>query len=787
MISLQVDPYLNTNHSAFITTGTARALKLLNKQWISVEKTVSNNGVDSLLTMSENIVKEKFEKCEERKTWYPLQVNIYSSFDEEKSYTDDVIYVSTSDLFNILSHSPGLYKQYYDQKIEISFETLRDISTYKEKYTASHSTISLLYCPYGNCNDNLVDDLLKEHFQKRRLMSPKEIFPIFVQSHQKISRDTPFVFWFRVDNLVAKDTSHVHQNNGRFVGMETELVLGKNTESYIPFCGCMVKNRPLLFELFLSKDLRSAYQSYLHQLTDSLRMLKTGKVSTADTAILVEAPTGYGKGIVLQVFCFDQCLHFTEVNCLDVVSESFAATEKRLKTLVDNVKSSRPCVLYLKNIHALCKDKEGEKEERRLVSYFANILRELDCHELPLLLVASTNKVNQMSARFFSLFMYHLCLDAPSADERKHILNTLLNCRLKEANEIALKTSGFFLSDLIELVRKASPLFRKMLEERHPGEGGEDEISIPECKELFLKAVDEVRSVKSGTLTNVKVQKVTWKDVGGLENVKKDIFDTIELPMKFPTLFRKNMRRSGLLFYGPPGCGKTLLAKAVATEFNLNFYSVKGPELINMYVGQSEENVRETFKTARRMAPCVVFFDEIDSLAPNRGRTGDSGGVMDRIVSQLLSELDGMHDNTNVFIIAATNRPDLLDAALLRPGRFDKLVYVGIPEGRNERLKLLRAVTQKIHLSPEISLEEIVEKLPANLTGADFKALASNAVMCCIKRMIIAHENQKIPLNVDQAIVSMEDFEEAITSCSPSVSIEELERYKSIQDEITRK
>jgi len=332
-----------------------------------------------------------------------------------------------------------------------------------------------------------------------------------------------------------------------------------------------------------------------------------------------------------------------------------------------------------------------------------------------------------------------------------------------------------------------SPLFRTMLEERHPGEGGEDEISIPEWKELFLKTVDEVRSVKSGTLTNVKVQKVTWKDVGGLENVKKDIFDTIELPMKFPTLFRKNMRRSGLLFYGPPGCGKTLLAKAVATEFNLNFYSVKGPELINMYVGQSEENVRETFKTARRMAPCVVFFDEIDSLAPNRGRTGDSGGVMDRIVSQLLSELDGMHDNTNVFIIAATNRPDLLDAALLRPGRFDKLVYVGIPEGRNERLKLLRAVTQKLHLSPEISIEEIVEKLPVNLTGADFKALASNAVMCCIKRMIIAHENQKIPLNVDQAIVSMEDFEEAITSCSPSVSIEELERYKSIQDEITRK
>ena len=203
---------------------------------------------------------------------------------------------------------------------------------------------------------------------------------------------------------------------------------------------------------------------------------------------------------------------------------------------------------------------------------------------------------------------------------------------------------------------------------------------------------------------------MTWEDIGGLSNVKNDILDTIQLPLEHPELFSSGMKkRSGILLYGPPGIkinphrsiykfligtGKTLIAKAIATSFSLNFLSVKGPELLNMYIGESESNVRKIFQKARNARPCVIFFDELDSIAPKRGEKGDSGGVMDRIVSQMLAELDGISSD-EVFVIGATNRPDLLDSALLRPGRFDKLLYLGVSESHEMQMRILEALTRK--------------------------------------------------------------------------------------------
>ena len=189
----------------------------------------------------------------------------------------------------------------------------------------------------------------------------------------------------------------------------------------------------------------------------------------------------------------------------------------------------------------------------------------------------------------------------------------------------------------------------------------------------FAAALDQARSSYSESIGAPKIPNVTWDDVGGLAAVKSEILDTIQLPLEHPELFADGLKkRSGVLLYGPPGTGKTLLAKAVATSCALNFFSVKGPELLNMYIGESEANVRRVFQRARDAKPCVIFFDELDSVAPKRGNQGDSGGVMDRIVSQLLAELDGMSEGqggSDVFVIGATNRPDLLDSALLRPGR----------------------------------------------------------------------------------------------------------------------
>jgi peroxin-6 len=256
--------------------------------------------------------------------------------------------------------------------------------------------------------------------------------------------------------------------------------------------------------------------------------------------------------------------------------------------------------------------------------------------------------------------------------------------------------------------------------------------------------------------------------------------------------------------YGPPGTGKTLLAKAVATSFSLNFFSVKGPELLNMYIGESEANVRRVFQRARDARPCVVFFDELDSVAPRRGNQADSAGVMDRIVSQLLAELDGMSEtsrDTGVFVIGATNRPDLLDPALLRPGRFDKMLYLGVSQTHDQQVNIIRALTRKFTLGEDVDLLAIAETCPFTFTGADFYALCSDAQL---KAMTRAAEkvNEKIaqyPLKVttqwwfdhvataeDLAWqVEMQDFMAARKELVPSVSAQEQETYRRLQSQFS--
>lgn len=256
---------------------------------------------------------------------------------------------------------------------------------------------------------------------------------------------------------------------------------------------------------------------------------------------------------------------------------------------------------------------------------------------------------------------------------------------------------------------------------------------------------------------------------------------TVTLPLQHPELLAAGLRRSGILLYGPPGTGKTLLAKAVATECSLNFLSVKGPELLNMYVGQSEENVREVFNRARAAIPCIIFFDELDSLAPNRGRSGDSGGVMDRVISQLLAELDGLQKSSQLFVIGATNRPDLIDPALLRPGRFDKLLYVGVAEDKESQLSIMMALTRRFQLRSDVNLKDVVSLLPAKLTGADLYSVCSHAWLIALRSLInkLTHDGSSIPSAVE---VGVEDFREAISSLTPSVSKEDLAYFQGIWD-----
>eukprot|EP00796_Vickermania_ingenoplastis_P007093 gene7093-5027_t len=304
-------------------------------------------------------------------------------------------------------------------------------------------------------------------------------------------------------------------------------------------------------------------------------------------------------------------------------------------------------------------------------------------------------------------------------------------------------------------------------------------------------------------LVSTKLQPVRWSDVGGLKEAKQELQETIQLPILHPELFANGIkRRAGILFYGPPGCGKTLLAKAVATEMNMNFMSVKGPELINQYVGESERNIRILFQKARDNSPCIVFFDELDALAPARGAKGDGGGAMDRIVSQLLVEVDGVgqkrSDGTDcgqVFIIGATNRPDLLDPSLLRPGRFDRLCYLGIPSSKEEQLYAVRALTRKFVMDPDVSLDDLIEPLECVYTGADLFALCSDAMMNAVNETL-----DKFQAELSAAItqddvgagesqeeeereirVSMRHFLKARDNLKASVTREDLVRYEALK------
>lgn len=318
-------------------------------------------------------------------------------------------------------------------------------------------------------------------------------------------------------------------------------------------------------------------------------------------------------------------------------------------------------------------------------------------------------------------------------------------------------------------------------------------IEIYNCGFLVMgddiqKSLSEMQEYQSSSIGAPKIPNVSWDDVGGLANVKSEIMDTIQLPLEHPHLFASGIgKRSGILLFGPPGTGKTLLAKAIATECSLNFLSVKGPELINMYIGESEKNIREIFNKARQAKPCVIFFDELDSLAPSRGNGADSGGVMDRVVSQLLAELDGMQKSSDVFIIGATNRPDLLDSSLMRPGRLDRLLYLGISSEKENQFKILQALTRKFNLADDVDLRKVVENCPMNLTGADFYALASDAMSNAFHERITASINGEINEEEQnqKLIVYQNHFIKAVNSLVPSVSLDELEYYHKVQKQFS--
>lgn len=464
-----------------------------------------------------------------------------------------------------------------------------------------------------------------------------------------------------------------------------------------------------------------------------------------------------GKANVASRACSDLGLHVFPIDAYDILTEGGAGggdikTEAFLKAKAERAFSCGPecTVLLVRHIEALTAD--------RMIPALKEVVHDSR------VVVATTTEIEKIPEGVRSLFTHELELTAPDEGEREGILRGILEdrgARLAfdvDLAAIAVKTAALVAGDLVDVVERALVARKERLEQlvakardfsKPPDilirdvhvSGGEGARCLTKID--FDIAVDAARKNFADAIGAPKIPNVSWDDVGGLTNVKDAVMETIQLPLERPELFAKGMKkRSGILFYGPPGTGKTLLAKAIATEFSLNFFSVKGPELLNMYIGESEANVRRVFQRARDARPCVVFFDELDSVAPKRGNQGDSGGVMDRIVSQLLAELDGMSDGEDsgggVFVIGATNRPDLLDQALLRPGRFDKMLYLGVSDTHDKQLTIMEALTRKFTLHPDMSLRRVAESLPFTYTGADLYALCSDAMLKAVTRQASA-------------------------------------------------
>ena len=771
-IELAKSHHLIKFHEALVCTSTLIKLGILNDTWINVSIPESENENQEPITSQQSTVSLPL-KCVSYET--TLQNDLKSSVTGSC-----VAYLSEVTAFNILSTDLNSYRCFQaGGTVEVSVTKIR--SSLFEPPIADKVTISVVRSPVLSELENEYDDFLKEYFKERQHLVVNQLFCINISKcyWAQIGQGEERYLWFKVLDINLKDNTV----NSAWVEHGVSTLLVKDSV-----------NNPVPYDYKTDDNSLSPYiyaglDNYFSKIASLIRPVVESHIDPVDNPILLYGPSAVGKRSLAENLSNHFFMHFYEVNCFGLIGESIAAMEQRVETIFKKAKYFSPCLLLLRNVSALCKDRDGDEDEPRLINCVSKCLKELDSSSV-VVTIATTTGYDQLSPGITRLLTHTIEVEAPDEAQRLDTLNGLtknIDISLCSIDVIAKRTAGMVLGDFCTLTSEAvfNAARRK---QRESVESSETTQALEEPSESPVKllqsdfddALDKVHAEYKDTLGMPKIPEVSWNDVGGLADVKGEIIDTIKLPFQYPELISKGLRRSGILLYGPPGCGKTLLAKAVATEFSLNFFSVKGPELINMYVGQSEQNVRDMFQKARESSPCIIFFDELDSIAPNRGKSGDSGGVMDRVVSQLLSELDGLQSSNELFVIGATNRPDLLDCSLLRPGRFDKMVYVGFPETREDRMNIMKSYTDKMKLDIDVDLYDIEEALPLFLTGADFYAVCSDAYLNGIKRCIQLAEEGKEEVDKD-VIISRSDFHLAINDLVPSVSTTDVLKYKEMK------
>jgi len=499
--------------------------------------------------------------------------------------------------------------------------------------------------------------------------------------------------------------------------------------------------------------------------------------------ILLYGPPGVGKTLLAKALANEVGAYFIAINGPEIMSKFYGESEERLREVFKKAQENAPAIIFIDEIDAIAPKRSevvGEVE-KRVVAQLLTLMDGLQSRGR-VVVIGATNRIEAVdpALRRPGRFDREIEIPPPDRRARKEILAVhTRNVPLAEdvdLDKLADMTHGYTGADLAALVKEAAmSALRRFLRDKTI------DLSKPIPPDLlsqlrvemkdFLQAMNSVQPTLIREVF-VEVPEVRWSDIGGLEDVKQQLREAVEWPLKYPQLFEKMGIRppKGILLYGPPGVGKTLLAKAAATESEANFIAVNGPEILSKWVGESEKAIREIFRRARMVAPVIIFFDEIDAIAPVRGH--DVSGVTDRIVNQLLTEMDGIKPLRGVVVIAATNRPDLVDPALLRPGRFDRVIYVPPPD-KKTRLEILKIHTRKIPLAEDVDLNKLAE-MTEGYSGADLEALVREAVLIALRERLEVRP------------VSMEYFMKALKVVKPSLTSDVDKRYEAAIEKLVK-
>ncbi|MCK5158647.1 MAG: CDC48 family AAA ATPase [Candidatus Heimdallarchaeota archaeon] len=500
--------------------------------------------------------------------------------------------------------------------------------------------------------------------------------------------------------------------------------------------------------------------------------------------VLLHGPPGCGKTLIAKAVANESASNFVTINGPEIMSKFYGESEQRLRQIFKDASAKAPTIVFIDELDAIASkraDVTGEVERRVVAQLLALMDGMVSRGEV--IVVGATNRPNSIdpALRRPGRFDREIEIGVPDRDGRREIL--LIHSRgMPLAEDVNLdffaeKTHGYVGADLQALCRESA---MKALRRFLPDIENADKLITPELLEILEVTHDDFQSgmkeIQPSAIREVftEIPNIRWTDVGGLDTQVRELKEAIEWPLKFKESFSRMgiSPPRGILLFGPPGCGKTLLAKAVATESEVNFISIKGPEVMSKWVGESEKAIREIFRKAKMAAPTIVFFDEIDALAPKRGSGFGDSGSTERVISQLLTEIDGLEMIKQVVIIAATNRPDIIDTALLRPGRFDRFVLIP-PPNQKSRLKILQIFTKEMPIAEDVNLKQIAKDIEG-FSGADIESLCREAAMLSLRE------------DMNASIVLMKHFSNARKKVYASITAETMKFYEKAAERFKR-